>query len=170
MREALAIGVLALLFLGTLLRLVPSLLPLVTRLDVLGLLPEWRFFAPRPGRGDHHLLYRDSLDGASWGPWTELPFADGRRWHHAVWYPGRRSKKAFLDHLSMLQTHVVATGGEAVEITVPYLALLGHVTSAPRGGAPPALTQFLILYHDGAASEDDFVPTFRSHVHRYDGP
>lgn len=168
-KEALAIGILGLLFLGTLLRLVPALRPLITRLDQLMLLPEWRFFAPKPGRGDHFLLYRDSPDGAMWDTWTEISLVAPRRWRHFIWNPERRAKKALLDFIAALAARLAASGPNGIEITLAYLALLKYVTRSPTRATRPALTQFMILNHDGAAPRDDFTPLFVSNKHRY-GP
>jgi hypothetical protein len=166
-REGLAVGTLGLLFLGTLLRLAPALAPAVTRLDLFMLLPEWRFFAPKPGRGDHFLLYRDSPNGVTWGAWTEIPLNAPRRWHHFIWNPHRRAKKALLDFIAALAARVAATGPAGIEITLPYLALLKFVMTSPPRTGRPSLTQFLILNHDGAAAPDDFVPLFVSKPHAY---
>ena len=163
--EGLAIGALSAVFLGTVLRLVPAFQAAVARWDVLTLLPEWRFFAPKPGRGDHALLYRDSPDGSTWGAWTEISVQASRRWHHFIWYPERRAKKALLDYIAALAARVAATGSEGVEITSPYLALLNFVITGPARATSPAVTQFLLLLHDGAAAPDDFVPMFVSKQH-----
>jgi hypothetical protein len=166
--DALAVFALGSLFLATLLRLVPSLAVHVARFDTLGLVPEWRFFAPKPGRGDHALLYRDSLDAREWGPWTELSLVVPRRWHHFLWNPERREKKALLDFVAALMAIIRETGTEGVEITSPYLALLVYVTTAVERIAVPALTQFLLLNHDGSAGPDEFVPMFLSQVHHHE--
>jgi hypothetical protein len=166
--DAFAVVVLGSLFLATLLRLVPSLAGHVARFDTLGLVPEWRFFAPKPGRGDHVLLYRDSADGRGWGPWTELSLVAPRRWHHFVWNPERRAKKALLDFVAALMATIRATGTEGVEITTPYLALLLYVTTVVERAAAPALTQFLLLDHDGSAGPDEFVPMFLSRAHLHE--
>lgn len=166
-REGLAVATLGFLFLGTVLRLVPALRPLITSLDPFMLLPEWRFFAPKPGRGDHFLLYRDSPDGVTWGPWSEIPLVAPRRWYHFIWNPERRAKKALLDFIAALSARVAASGSNGIEITLAYLALLKYVVMWPTRPGRPSLTQFLILNHDGAAPSDDFVPLFMSKPHRY---
>src|SRR5687768_5062977 len=117
--EGLAVGTLGVLFIGTVARLVPRLHPIVTRLDAFNMLPEWRFFAPQPGRGDHFLLYRDSIDGDTWSAWIEIPLVVPRQWYHFVWNPERRVKKALLDVVGALVARVGATGLDGVEITYP---------------------------------------------------
>ena len=64
--------------------------------DFFGLVPEWKFFAPIPGRGDFHLLFRDFFpQGTTDGP--QLDIGGPRRWWNFLWHPHRREKKAAFD-------------------------------------------------------------------------
>lgn len=76
--------------------LVPRFTQWMREHDVAGLLPEWKFFAPIPGRGDFYLLYRD-LYAESITDWTEIDLGGERRWWNCFWNPRRRERKALFD-------------------------------------------------------------------------
>src|SRR4051812_41450479 len=63
----------------------------VERLDECALIPNWRFFAPRPACTDFHLLFRDRLASGAHSAWREPAELRSRRtpWH-AVWHPEKR--------------------------------------------------------------------------------
>ncbi|WP_416974461.1 hypothetical protein [Streptomyces sp. 4F14] len=70
--------------------------------DTLGLIPNWRFFAPNPSKHDHHFLYRTvGADGTA-APWEDASGIERRRPAHLVWFPTRRADKAVFDACSDL--------------------------------------------------------------------
>lgn len=67
------------------------------------LIPNWRFFAPRPAVEDQHFLYRlASEDKTKHTPWREVYKIAPRKAAHAFWFPGRRVEKAIFDVASTL--------------------------------------------------------------------
>jgi hypothetical protein len=136
--------------LGSLLILVPRCAETLRLYDVLALLPEWKFFAPNPARGDFHLLYRDRLPSGL-GPFTEIRFLEPRPWWACFWNPQRRSGKALFDAVIGLAHQSKSTPG-AVATSTPYLTLLQYISMLPRYNAGTH-TQFLVLY-SGAMKAD----------------
>lgn len=125
----------------------------VHQLDRTGvLLPNWRFFAPEPGRHDHHVLYR-TIGESGPTPWDEVWPITPRRWLHTAWFPGRRREKGLFD-ISVQIVRLV----EQVEVrhlprTAPYRTLAGFVAERVRAGcagaALPERFQFALVKFSG---------------------
>jgi hypothetical protein len=144
---------------------IPKLKARLRNLDVLYLLPEYSFFAPTPAKGDFSLLYRDRKEGGQMGPWHELPLAGRRSISNALWNPGRRNRKATFDICTDLAKHLLGENTpREVQVSVPYLVLLNHVSSVPRGQEAKA-TQFLIMMSHGAEQEREPSVMYLSAVH-----
>jgi hypothetical protein len=135
------------------------------RWDLPGLLPQWSFFAPRPGMHDYHLLYRDQLDERTFTDWTELSLDRPLAWWCALWNPERRQRKAIYDLVTSLVRDVAQAEGVGYQLSVPYLAILNHISSLERLSAHVG-TQFMIMMSDGADSDQVPEPVFVSTVHR----
>jgi hypothetical protein len=114
--------------------------------DFFGLVPEWKFFAPIPGRGDFHLLYRDFYPEGNTG-WTEIEVGGGRRWWNFVWHPHRRERKAAFDAARELARYTTPEYIDQIELSVPYLCFLCYVCGRERT-LEPLETQFLLLYSE----------------------
>ena len=131
----------------------------IRALDPTGLIvPDWRFFAPRPASHEYHLLYRDVMpDGAMTG-WNEIDVGTDRSLRHLLWAPHRRLEKGLFDATTELIRVVEEVRDPAVtRLSAAYLALLTMVThSAPhQDGA--AKTQFMLAR--AAAHEPEVVPS-----------
>jgi|HubBroStandDraft_1064217.scaffolds.fasta_scaffold00621_9 hypothetical protein len=138
--------------------------------DVLGLIPAWRMFTPRPDTEDYYVLYRDRLPDGCITPWSEAYPIPRRRWFHVFWNPDK--------HIRKLLSHVIR--GFAIELdeaaskapdskpiaspmSGPYLAVLYAISNVPRLGGEA--TQFLILRHDAFAGSQP-IPLIASSFHR----
>lgn len=142
---------------------VPRLGARLRSFDVLYLLPDFRFFAPTPGQHNVHLLYRDLfVDGRS-TPWVELAPGGTRRSWHALWNEHKRVHKARIDLAVALSKHLVADD-TTLQLSLPYLVLLQHVTGAARLGRPTA-TQFLLMRSEGPADARTTTLLFCSEAH-----
>ena len=132
----------------------------IRRLDPFGLLPEWRFFAPVPGRSDYYLLYRDELGDGATTAWREVVLERPRRWCYPVWNPGRRERKALVDLVADLGS--ATEDGRVSPLSLPYLSLLWAVSELPR--APSARSrQFMLMASTGARARPE--PIFCSARH-----
>ena len=113
----------------------------VRRLDPLGLVPAWTFFAPNPGTTDHMVLVRDRV-GGDWGPWR-IAWREPRYRARPIWRPGRRTSKLVTDSLAMWsERHRTAPDG--AEASVAFLLLAAIAERAPH--APGATNyQFAVI-------------------------
>lgn len=136
--------------------------------DQLALIPRWNFFAPRPATHDFHLLYRDTLAGGGVTAWQEVRVGGARSRWAVLWNPGKRERKALYDFSVNLLSIVLERPG-AVQTSVPYLALLNHVTELPRSTLSEA-TQFMLMaiYPAHTRKEPDVL--FVSSLHPLEQP
>jgi hypothetical protein len=131
--------------------------------DVLRLVPEWRFFAPIPGMGDFHLLYRDTYTGST-TDWTEIKIGDDRRWWNFLWHPRRREEKALTDAIRVMQPYLTPERIATAPLSVPYLTLLTYVSGLPRT-LRPRQTQFLVMYSEAAIQDGQPQICLVSNIH-----
>ncbi len=64
------------------------------RIDILGLLPRYRFFAPRPKALDYFIEVRTRTSGQDTCAWTRIPF-DPPRFITTFWAPGAEARNMF---------------------------------------------------------------------------
>lgn len=133
------------------------------------LIPDWRFFAPHPGIHDYHLLYRDELGDGSLTPWREITSVEQRKPTHALWHPHRRVEKCVFDISKELtkfleECHNDDRPVESVQVSVPYLTLLAHVTEQPHE-ENAVRTQFLVSTSGGYDEHDEPRAVFLSAPH-----
>ncbi|HTK08337.1 MAG TPA: hypothetical protein VL485_14300 [Ktedonobacteraceae bacterium] len=142
---------------------IPKLKTIIRQWDWFRLIPEWRFFAPRPAEGDFHLLYQDMFHDGSRTHWTEVRPTIERSWWNIVWNPGKRERKALFDVVNVLNARI-ALSDKALEGSLPYLTLLNHISFLPRS-LSPAFTRFLLMKSHGASPEKKPDILFISGVH-----
>jgi len=137
------------------------------RLDPTGaLIPDWRFFAPRPGVNDYHLLARDELPGGLFTDWTEVCNVEKRSWTHSFWYPSRRAEKVLTDAAAGLQAMLPKLKDrENVLVSIPYLTLLNYVTNQVRHHPEAKRVQFLVATSAGYDDSEKPSPMFLSKLH-----
>ncbi|MEA3012468.1 MAG: hypothetical protein QOD42_1013 [Sphingomonadales bacterium] len=160
-------GLVVVLFGGLLLATVVHNLGLKSRrlslLEGLGLVPKWKFFAPKPGVSNYYLLYRDRFADGSVTPWLTLHGMDSDRDAIAfIWNPNRRLRKALHDLITDLPYDLCETQPAIFKLTTAYLVIVKHISTLPRT-AESRETQFLIVekYLDQPAQT-----LFRSELHR----
>jgi len=116
------------------------------------IIPDWRFFAPRPATSDYHVHYRVDLGGGRGSQWVPMVMLQRRTPSQVVLFPRRRESKAVFDLVNELLT-ATAAGQQEVERTTGYRLLaqraLFHAWRNPHAvGA-----QFCIVKDDGYATE-----------------
>ena len=146
---------------------IPKCRSFIQRRDILNLAPAWNFFAPTPGQGDYHLLYRDRDSAGEITDWHEISDADSRPWWTFAWNPGKRPRKALFDVAQACALISRATDADLLPCTFPYLVLLNHVSALPREDDALA-TQFLIMYSHGTVSDREPEPVMISNLHDLD--
>ncbi|GHO97534.1 hypothetical protein KSF_075820 [Reticulibacter mediterranei] len=142
---------------------IPRFKKAIRQRDWFKLVPEWRFFAPRPAQGDFHLLYQDTLHDGSCTNWTEARPMLERSWWNIVWNPGKRERKALFDVVNMLNMRL-SVSDKALQGSIAYLMLLNYISSLPRS-LSPAFTRFLLMKSHGAFPEKEPDILFISGVH-----
>jgi hypothetical protein len=142
-----------------------GLLNRISRYDYLGVIPNWKFFAPTPAVDDYLLFVRYQLDDRSYSNWLEISPKCARTFWHIVWNPEKRTTKALFDIITEL-TFVVNHVDDPTQVvlSVPYLQLLNYCT-----GLYPQFDktiQFMIMtsnYSEGALT---YSPYYCSELHR----
>jgi len=74
----------------------------VRKLDIFGLIPVWKFFAPRPGVHDHYILIQDCDAEGHLLEWKQLVGPSARRFESFIWNPGKWENKALADLMQLL--------------------------------------------------------------------
>lgn len=138
------------------------------RFDRFRLVPRWTFFAPRPGRHDQHLVYRDIVDGVA-GDWVEIQsceFRPGRRW---LFNPTRFRQKALFDLVNRLRAarnefRRYGLDARSMQLSAGYMALLAWVAAQP---APmrPCHRQFAIATTAGHGARRTLQLFYVSEAH-----
>jgi hypothetical protein len=116
------------------------------------LIPQWHFFAPRPGTIDLTLCYRNKFPTGELSSWREIELGARRRWFSFIWNPHRRIRKALFD-LAVAFATEHQRSPETARISIPYLMLMNLVTHYPHcpGGSH---AQFCVLIHDRLPKSD----------------
>ena len=165
-----AVGIVLGLWLGASVvhQLAPRWWKPINKFDGLRLLPQWHFFAPRPGRRDHHLVVRDIVDAVPTA-WRQIEVGGspaGIRW---IFNPYRYRQKALTDLINMLLTarrvlaeHEAPDVGEL--LSIPYLATLAWVMAEP-GSSRQSTRQFAIAATTGHGPGRQIRIVYVSRIH-----
>jgi hypothetical protein len=137
------------------------------RFDLFQLVPRYHFFAPTPGVVDYYLLVRVRTEAGQLGAWQDTtPWQ--RRWWNFIWNPDRRTGKALHDLASTLLNESKTCSARALQVSVPYLALLNRAMAAAPSSEEPgkgSYVQFLIAVSPGTLSDEPAKPVFVSSLH-----
>ena len=128
---------------------IPGLKEAIRWLDQMYLIPEWRFFAPNPGRHDFYLLYRDWTVEGEARPWVQLLQEPSRHLSQAVWNPSKREHKAVLDIVSALGAHLAAEP-ETISLSIPYLSIVNYISESLIHSEDVKSTQFMVMQSAGS--------------------
>lgn len=132
------------------------------------ILPDWRFFAPRPGMHDNHVLIRDELADGTLTPWKESASSKTRRPIHILFYPTRRSEKAVTDAASALLLFVGKNAPkhkEDIQLSIAYLSLLNYASNEVAHHPDAVKTQFSLVTATGYDESEEPEVAFLSNLH-----
>lgn len=140
------------------------------RFDRMRLLPRWNFFAPRPGRRDQHLVYRDLVGGVP-GAWHEIDTGSSRPLTRWLLNPTRFRQKAMIDLVNRLFTarrELVEQVGDdrGLELSSGYLAILAWTMGQPVAVEQPCDRQFAVVATFGHAASRELRILYLSRSHR----
>ncbi len=141
-------------------------------LDLLALVPEWRFYAQASIRQasvlatDIHLVVRDGLATGEIGDWRPIMWPAGRRVHHGIWNPDTRIFGDVLAIAGQAARTWQDSPNEDVQQSIPYLLLLRRCLQAPTDRPDTVTRQFAIVRTMGRGERELFVD-FVSAWHRW---
>ena len=123
------------------------------KVDVFGLIPLWTFFAPRPGKRDYHLLYRDKINDEINSEWQELEITEERSFWSWFWNPEKRDKKILSDIVQNLVSSIPHYKNDKVDhdllmFSMPYIIVL-HAVSQCKVTEKDTLRQFMLAETSG---------------------
>jgi hypothetical protein len=141
------------------------------RLEALGLVPHWNFFAPRPGVHDIHLLFRDVAPDGSTGGLAYVPMIGPRRWYHVLWHPDKYRSKVVSDISASIQAvcreaHESESDPRVVMLTQSYLLALHLAMRMPRE-EPAQARQFVLARRRALDEEAEQQIVFLSEYHPF---
>jgi hypothetical protein len=141
----------------------------VVKRDWLRLMPAWNFFAPRPGRRDDHLVFRDFEHGRA-GAWHEVDVGEARLAFRWLWNPYCFRQKALMDlvnglHKARRRYRERGLDESFDQLSLPYLGLLAWVSAQPVG-ARPCLRQFALVATRGHGCDRAMSVVYVSQIHR----
>ncbi|QWF82484.1 hypothetical protein [Amycolatopsis sp. CA-230715] len=130
-------------------------------------IPDWRFFAPRPGMHDYHLLVRDELPDGSVTDWREVLPVEQRAPRHFFWYANRRAEKVVADSVVGIVGFTKEEGRkkEDIQLSVSYLTILNYMTYQEEHHNDAKRTQFLIAASAGYDESEEPLMLFLSNLH-----
>lgn len=135
----------------------------VRRVDLLGLVPNWSFFAPDPSVWDYHFLVRFRWQDGLTTTFEEIPSIVDRP-RRAVWHPEKRASKVIIDCAQALLS-LPEQQRQHVALSLPYLTLLALAVEHAR---PSAIAlQFVVVRADNAALDPQLIA--RSAFHPLSG-
>jgi hypothetical protein len=120
----------------------------ISRFDVIRLLPRWTFFAPNPATHDCHLIVRDKLADGTTNGWSVVDLNAGRALLDPVWNPAKRVRKVISDAVQALKIILRENRYDAVT-SLPYLLILGCCLSRHRIAPNSVARQFSIVETTG---------------------
>jgi hypothetical protein len=139
----------------------------IRRLDVLKMVPDWRFFGPHPQYADHHLFVRDILDTGESTDWKRVALASTKGYWVFIWNPNRRLDKWLPGHAAVLEKSVKFTNRRADQ-SGSYQSILNYVTGLPHCSGSRAL-QFAISTSLALPAPNDSRILFCSDIHPLEG-
>lgn len=135
----------------------------LSQYDLLGLLPNWRFFAPKPFAADYHLVLR-YLNEEGRGPHCMeitdvLPMPS--RPMSALWNPHKRLHFGYIDAVIDLVNRAKLLTVDEVEGTLPYWTIANFVAAyVPDRGI--RAVQFIVVAADGYRQREAPIVVFVS--------
>jgi len=128
--------------------------------DFGGLLPGYKFFAPKPITADYQILYRFIGAGDVAGEWISL-LEPGKPVYCCLWNPKQRLTKAISDLVGVLYRYRDDNWSN-VQTSGAYLLIVNHITSMARSAGMPV--QFIITQSNGFEDTTDYI-ILGSYVH-----
>lgn len=141
--------------------------PYLKRLDPVGLLPYWSFFAPTPGTSDRRVLVRKKEADGKVGSWSEISVYEPRLASHLLWNPNKIRQKCVSDCVTAVLRDVSKSkesNSDFIQLSWAYIKL-AQLAFSGRSLEKNELRQFSIVASEGIYRRD-LHPLFISRWHR----
>jgi hypothetical protein len=128
-------------------------------LDLLGIVPRWKFFIPQPGRFEVAVEVRGGSGDGDLGPWTPVRLFPPRHALTWLWFPEQHRST-----ILWLSAHRIAAralhGNADASDTLAYQTLVRHLRQRAEA-RDQAMFQFTLVHPDGRPDRT----LFTSQVH-----
>lgn len=139
---------------------------------LLGLIPTWTFFAPKPGMHDFRIAYRCFLNDDDCTPLHPVFENFFSRSHLSfVWNPNKRLKKAVFDAgvelAGLIEENSKNNNKYCIELSMPYILILSYISSLPEVKMYCRI-QFVVLLSTYTVGQEKLHPLYVSNIHNLD--
>jgi hypothetical protein len=117
----------------------------IRRFDFIGIIPSYRFFAPRPVSRDIQIYFR-GFGKENPGPWMPVWNAE-KPWYCFIWNPAHRIQKTLYDIYEDLEPY--RESPQIWHTSLPYLVLLNVATARLASNRECDSVQFMIACYAG---------------------
>jgi len=114
--------------------------------DYLGILPSFRFFAPRPVTRDIRVFAKGITENKNESAWKELFYAD-KKWYCFAWNAQHKLRKAVIDIYSDFDAF--RESPTIWHVTFPYLIILNAANAIFENSMEFTRVQFMITCFAG---------------------
>ena len=134
----------------------------IKKLDILNLIPNYKFFCPKPVRYDYHLYYR-LVDNETVSRWQKIRIGHKKSHISFLWNPAKKENKVFNRMVQLIRENY--KGKQKTRFGHMYLTLLDVVRSEipQRSGKN---VQFRITYNQALRDKPAEKIYYTSIVHK----
>lgn len=130
----------------------------MSRYDLLHLIPRWTFFAPNPAMRDAHIVMRFRLADGFETDWVYLDIAPKRTALDPLWNPGKRARKVVSDCINSIKSLRFRLKDDSlIKYYIPYLILLNVAVNATKRPSDSKEIQFSIIETTGRSNRRIWV-------------
>ena len=132
------------------------------KLDMLNIVPNYKFFCPKPVRYDYHLYYR-VIDNRNPTDWQKVPIGKKKNGLSFVWNPYKKEKKAFTRMIQLIRQQY--KGRKKKTYGYMYMTLLDFVRSQATALNGNGI-QFRITYNQNLVDNSAEKVFYTSILHK----
>jgi hypothetical protein len=135
----------------------------IRKRDIFHLIPNYKFFCPRPTKNDYHLFYRTQKADASMNDWAELTPGKRDRRYCFLWHPEKRDRKIFYKIVKLIRVDYAA--GKREQYGHLYQSLLNYIKTRGENNVPSAV-QFRITSRQDLVADAKEIILYTSIIHK----
>lgn len=135
----------------------------LAKINRIGFLPYWSFFAPFPGTTDHRLVFAAKSEHHD-PEWAEVPLYESRKLSHLFWNRSKHLQKCFSDTIIYLlksANEINDSSPDLIQVNWAYITLASIAEKRVQDGA---MYRFAIFSSEGMRNRT-LVPLFISGWH-----